>query len=128
MNILPVSQHKLKNLFKYWRVRDDYAEPLYNYLVYGFNPGSFWTSVLANNFVDAMLHSHPNNNVNALKDVSRFIVDTMPVECWGSYENVNNWIKLSEDQRRTILEQCDLIYTPEVETWETIKGDQWYSE
>lgn len=125
MNISPVSQHKLTNLFKYWHVQDEYAAPLYNYLVYGFSPGSFWTSVLANNFVDAMLHSHPNNSVNGLKEASRFIVNKMPVGCWGSYENVNNWLKLSEGQRRTVLEHCGLIYTPEQETWETIKGEPW---
>jgi predicted Fe-S protein YdhL (DUF1289 family) len=41
----------------------------------------------------------------------------MPPIAVGSYEKVDNWLKLSEDERRTILEECELIYTSKEDTW-----------
>lgn len=124
MSIATVSQNKLKNIFEYWNVDDEYATPLFNYLIYGLTPGSFWASALANNYTDAIISSHPSNQIQNLKNASLFIVNCMPIEAWGSYEIVNNWVKMSEEKRRTILERCDLIYTPEMETWETLKESQ----
>jgi hypothetical protein len=53
-----------------WTVAREYFDPLYNYLVYGYEPGSFWTAVLANDFMTAVQHSHPSNTIPALKQRS----------------------------------------------------------
>ena len=33
-----------------WDVPRDYFDPIYNYMVYGYEPGSFFSAVLANDF------------------------------------------------------------------------------
>jgi hypothetical protein len=94
-----------------------------NYLVYGYDPGSCFTAVLANDFYTAIRSSHPSNTVNSFKSLAGWIRDTMPTESYGSYLAVKNWIKLTEDNRRAVLENHQLIYTAKEETWLIIKGE-----
>ena len=47
----------------------------------------------------------------------------MPNEAWGSYEQVYAWIKMEDSERRRILEEHELIFTEEEETWKTLKGE-----
>jgi len=117
MNISRFSKQRLETLFKTEHVSEEYSLPLFNYLVHGFKPGSFWESVLANDFFDAMRSSHPSNQIVHLKYATRWIYYYAPDVAIGSYEKVDNWLKLSEDERRTILEECELIYTSKEDTW-----------
>jgi hypothetical protein len=117
MNISRFSKQRLETLFKTEHVSEEYSLPLFNYLVHGFKPGSFWESVLANDFLGAMMSSHPSNQIVHLKYASSWISHRMPPIAVGSYEKVDNWLKLSEDERRTILEECELIYTSKEDTW-----------
>lgn len=105
-----------------WQVGDEYGEPIFNYTVYGWSPGSFFTSVLANDFMSAMARSHPANTVPALKMLSGWVINCMPEEAWGSYEKVRLWADMDYEARRRILENKGLIYTPRQETWVAIKG------
>jgi predicted Fe-S protein YdhL (DUF1289 family) len=41
----------------------------------------------------------------------------------GSYERVRTWMKLSDSERRKILEDSKLIYTEEEETWMILKDE-----
>jgi len=123
MKLSIFSDHKLKSTFNSCYVQDEYRDPLYNYLVFGCEPGGFWTSALANNFFDAMMRSHPSNDVTALKDVCTWIYNYMPKCAYGSYEAVRHWAKLSTSARREILEQHELIYTEKEETWLAISQD-----
>ena len=123
MKLSIVSERKFKNVLAYWRIQDEYSRPLCNYLIYGLNPGSFWVGVFANDMIDALLSSHPADTVSSLKEVARFIVNKMPRQAWGSHETVKSWIALSDQERRSILENADLIYTPEEETWEALRGN-----
>jgi hypothetical protein len=86
-----------------------------NYLVHGYNPGGFFTSVLANDFHGAIARSHPANTVEALKLLGGWITDCMPRESHGSYNNVEVWCSLPADVRRTILEDYELVYTEQQE-------------
>ena len=124
MNIAAVSKRKLVKLFEYWHVDNYMATPLYNYLVHGYSPGGFWTKVLEDKFLDAMVSCSENNRVLDMKNASRFKVNCFPTRSYGSEYYVSEWLKLTDDERRKILEDNDLIYTPEQETWETIKGDE----
>jgi len=115
MKLTKHSTNKLLNSLAQYSVSKEYADPLFNYLVYGFNPGSFWTAVLANDFLSAMAKSHPANNINALKNVGCWIINEMPYKAYSSYQKVNDWSELSEDVRRAYLEEKKLIHTEKEE-------------
>ena len=113
----PISQARIESSFKYWEVDKDFYDPIINYLAYGFNPGGFFTAMLANDYMGAISRSHPANTVTALKKLADWIVNEMPKESWGSYERLDAWIKLTEEDRRMLLAEYKLIYTPREETW-----------
>jgi len=115
-----ISYDRIKNSFKDCNVCDEYAEPIINYLVYGFNPGAFFTAVIANDFAGAMSRSHPANQVQELKYLVHWMNNCMPRVSWGGYDIFYAWIDASEEYRRKILEDHKLIYTPHEETWEAI--------
>ena len=122
MNLSTYSEHRIRRTMNYWYVVKDYADPLYNYLVHGFNPGSFFTAVLANDFNAAIRHSHPSNTINALKDMAGWINNHMPRSIWGSYDAVTYWTELSAAERRAVLEKEKMIFTEKEETWMALKG------
>jgi hypothetical protein len=124
MRLSAHSRNRLMQTFAYWEVPKEFAEPFYNYLVYGWTPGSCFTSVLANDFVSAISHSHPGNTVQAFKALVGWIDSTVPEEAHGSYEKVNAWCGINEEQRRIILEHCDLIHTKEQEVMLVLKGER----
>jgi hypothetical protein len=106
------SRNRLLGTFALHGVSKEYADPLYNYLVHGFHPGSFWTAVLANDFMAAIANSHPANTVPALKKVGTWLNDCLPRgTAWGSYEAFKQWLALSSQERRATLENLRLIHT-----------------
>jgi len=123
MNLTKYSKMKIMETFQYWNVPRDFADPMYNYLVYGYYPGSCFTSVLANDFLGVILRSHPSNTVDGFKKLAGWMTDTIPKQAQGSYGAVEDWIKLNDDERRTILEGCGLIYHSEEEAWMILKDE-----
>lgn len=121
MNISRHSIKKIEDTLVHWRVDKDFSDPVVNYLVHGFDPGGFFTSVLANDFIMAVNRSHSANTIPALKCLAGWMTNHVPAEARGSYEAVRHWLSLSEDERRAVLEYHDLIYTPRQETWLNIK-------
>ena len=107
-----------------WTVPREYFDPLYNYLVHGFEPGSFWTAVLCNDFMAAIQSSHPGNTVEALKHTVGWIRDTFPPESYGAYRRVQEWIRLAPGYRRMSLEAADLIYTEQEEIIKGLRGER----
>ena len=124
MNITKLSKQRLTLTASRWSVPKEYFDPLYNYLVHGFEPGSFWSAVLANDFWRAIQSSHPSNDIPALKHVVGWIRDSFPSESYGSYQQLQSWIRLSSLERRFILEQQELIYTEQEEIMLGLKGQQ----
>ena len=122
MKLTPYSRNRLLGTFHKWDVPKDFADPMYNYLVYGYSPGGFFTSVLANDFHSAISRSHPSNTIESLKQLGGWILDQMPLEARGSYNNVEVWCSLPADVRRTILEDHDLIYTEQQEIMMALQG------
>jgi hypothetical protein len=106
--------------FKKWEVAREFAEPFYNYLIHGFNPGGCFTSVLANDFYGAISRSHPSNTIEALKAVTGWIYSELPREAYGSYDAVSNWCYFTAEQRRSILERHGMLYTEEQEVMMTL--------
>lgn len=123
MNITVYSRNRLYETFTKWDVPRDFADPMANYLVYGYSPGSFFTSVLANDFHGAISRSHPSNTIEALKCLVGWIADCAPRDCYGSYDVVSNWCYLPSAARRLILEENNLIYTEQQEIMMTLKEE-----
>ena len=125
MNLTNLSKYKMYNNMKTYKVDKEYADPMYNYLVHGFSPGSFFRSVLANQFMDAVARSHPANTIPALKNLVCWIVNELPEGvAYGSYEVVDAWTKMSSEERRDVLEQRRLIYTEQDEIVRILKGEE----
>lgn len=111
MNLTKFSQDRLTTSAEDWAVDAEYIEPMYNYLVHGLQPGSFFTAVLANDWFGAMARSHPANTVPALKKLSAWITKRWPGVAFGSYSAVDAWLEMTADQRRSHLEDVELIYS-----------------
>ena len=125
MKLTNLSKYKLYKSLSEYQVSKDYADPIYNYLVHGYSPGSFFTSVLANDFIDAISRSHPANTIPALKNLVCWIVNELPEGVThGSYETVQNWLNLSSEDRRVVLEQRRLIYSEQDEIIKILKGEE----
>jgi hypothetical protein len=105
-----------------WDMPKEFADPMYNYIVHGFNPGSCFTAVLANDFRRAIGSSHPNNTVEAFKALADWIEECMPPETKGSYNNVEVWCNLPEQTRRSILADYEIILTEAEEIWMALQG------
>lgn len=122
MLIWQYSKNSILEGMSNWDVPKDFADPMVNYLLYGYSPGSFFTAVLANDFMAAMRCSHPANSIQALKNLCGWITEKMPLTCRVSYDNIQQWLNLSDDQRRDILVQHRLVYTEKQETWMALQG------
>jgi hypothetical protein len=124
MNLTKFSKDRMTLSASRWTVPRDYFDPLYNYLVHGFEPGSFWTSVLANDFMNAVQHSHPSNTIEALKHAVGWIRDSFPEESYGDHKTVKAWIELDGHQRRMHLEAAHMIYTEQQEIMKGLRGEK----
>jgi hypothetical protein len=122
MKLSIYSRNKILKTFKNWDVPKELADPMYNYLVHGFSPGGCFTAVLANDFHRAIGSSHPGNTINSFKALSGWILEQVPTEAKGNYNNVEVWCSLPADVRRTILEDYELIYTEHQEVMMTLQS------
>jgi hypothetical protein len=104
------SKNRIKNSLHHWRVCKDFADPMYNYLVYGFEPGSFFVGWYAND-ASSIIRSHPANTVESLKDLTKWMLNCMPREAKGSHENVRKWLSMKDADRRKVLEDWKLVYS-----------------
>jgi hypothetical protein len=123
MNITKFSRDRMMLRATAWSVPREYFDPLFNYLVYGYEPGSFWTAVLANDFMTAVQHSHPSNTIPGLKQAVGWIQDAFPPGSYGDYSRIKQWMDLEPHQRRLTLEECRLIYTEQEEIIKGLRGD-----
>jgi hypothetical protein len=125
MKLTAYSKNRFYKSFDSYHVPKEYADTIYNYLVHGYSPGGFFTSVLANDCLGAITHSHPSNTMQALKYMAVWILNELPRNvCWGSYEVVEAWLKMSAADRRAVLESKRLIFAEEEETVLVLKGEK----
>ena len=120
MKLAECSINRFFTSTNYWRVPEDYSQPMFNYLVHGYSPGSFFSSILFNEWT-AILYSHPSNDVPNLKSLTKWLVNVAPYQAWGNREKVAAYMELSDSERRAILESLDLIYTEKQEVIEILK-------
>lgn len=124
MKLSAHSRNRLLGKFAQWSVPKEFADPMYNYLVYGFEPGSCFRAVLANDFATAIQRSHPGNTIEALKHLTSWIQDTVHYSAHGSYGAVEYWCQLTAESRRSILESQYLIFTIEDEMMLVLQGER----
>ena len=122
MNITVYSRDRLYQTFNHWEVPSDFADPVANYLKYGYHPGSCFSAVLANDFIGAIRSSHPSNTVEAFKALAGWMYNHLPLQAYGSYDRVAAWCELGPMERRMILESKDLIYTEQEEIMMGLRG------
>jgi hypothetical protein len=107
-----------------WEVPKAYFDPIYNYMIHGYEPGSFFSAVLANDFFLAIQKSHPANNIPALKNLTGWILSTCGYGIfWGSKEVVQSWLKLTEEERREKLELLSLVIPEKDEIVKILKDE-----
>ena len=100
-----------------WEVSGDFANPIINYLRFGYMPGSFFTALLTNDAMSMISHSHPSNTITALKALVGWIRENMPPASYGTSEQVTFWNQLTNDQRRHHLVDRGLVKS----AWEMLK-------
>lgn len=125
MELSKYSKARIMQSAVQWEVDKEYFDPIYNYLVHGFEPGSFYSALLANDMFRAMASSHPANSVQGLKKLTGWIRSTMGHGIfWGNAEVVQNWLDMSDSQRREKLELLRLVYPEQDEIIKILKDER----
>ena len=124
MKLTEHSRNRMRLAASLWDVPAEYFDPVYNYLVHGFEPGSFWTAVLANDFARAIQHSHPANSIPFLKNTVSWMQDQWPTMSYGNPQVVHHWLELDAADRRRHLEDARLIYSEQEEIMMALRGER----
>ena len=125
MQISKYSRARIMQNAVQWEVDKEYFDPIYNYLIHGFEPGSFFSAVLANDFFRAMQSSHPANSIPALKKLTGWIRSTMGHGIfWGSQEVVDAWLKMTDQERREKLELLGMVFPEQDEIIKILKDEK----
>jgi len=74
-------------------------EALEHYLISGFQPGGFLSSMLAMNMERAVYNADVANK-QAFVSIARWIIEYAPKASWGSYQAIDDWCA-DKDGRRT---------------------------
>lgn len=109
---------------KDWNVPYEWQEILYSYIVEGLPPGSFFTSLLANDLKMAACRSHPSNTWAGIICVCKWLINEAPHNCHGSYAIVESWMALPQTERRRICEVKQLISTEQELMWTIMKKEK----
>jgi len=72
-------------------IRADIKESLIMYSNEGLRPGGFLESVLANDLFGALGKADSYNRATIFQ-ITSYIYNFLPSNCWGSYEIVNEWV------------------------------------
>ena len=74
----------------YQNVSEETLDTLDNWAKYGLPPGGFVSAVLENDLADAVRRADSGNSA-ALVDIVRYLINELPMGCWGTYEKVASW-------------------------------------
>lgn len=125
MNVTKYSRNRFLETLNQWSVPREYADVMFGYFVHGFEPGSFFTAVLANDFASAMSSSHPANSIQGLKNLVGWMRSTMTYgKTWGDHKTVENWLAMSESERRAVLVERRLLYSEQQEIMLALKNER----
>lgn len=88
-------------------------EAIENYLVYGFQPGGFLTSVLTGDLYRA-IQTADTANRRMLWAISKWIMDNAPCGSWGSPESFTAWVADTDGRRSRFCTEIEQQYIAEV--------------
>jgi len=77
----------------------DAIESLERYAKQGVPPGGFLRAVLANDLMEAVGRADIYN-IHALPAICSYIYNGIPLDSWGSYEIVDNWIEKKHKEQQ----------------------------
>lgn len=83
------------------RVPEHMHDGLILWLTEGIPPGSFMTAILTNDLREACNRADDTNRYR-LYDFVFFLYNYAPVGSWGSWENVQDWIKGHQARREAL--------------------------
>ena len=106
--------------FSRWPLNDDWAMTLYGYFMHGLSPGSFLRAVIANDLAWAAERSHPSNNWTEIANMAKWLRHNAPAGSAGSFENVDAWLALSEEERDKILNELGWKLTDKQLSWKLV--------
>jgi len=69
-----------------------FKESIDRYVQHGISTGSFLQSVLENDLKGAIGRAD-TEALLSLKDIVQYCYNEIPSECWGSKENVKDWLQ-----------------------------------
>ena len=101
-------QVEQKHLRIWTHITMECQEAIFGYLVYGWEPGGFLTAVMANDLYRAATVSDIAN-VDNLAYVAKFVVYALPQACYGNYDQIKNWLRLTDEEREAMLVALDLL-------------------
>jgi hypothetical protein len=95
---------QFNDTFEYYgSVPDAIREGLWNYFAYGIPAGGFCMHVLNNNFLGAMGSADHTWNGNSFKHLAKWITQYAPQQAYGSHEKIQEWMRLTDEERRDIM-------------------------
>lgn len=87
-------------------------EAFWNYFMYGLEPGGFGMAILRNDFVDAVCRAHRSLTADHFREIALWFSNTrLPRDSYGSDDNIEKWKRLSNEERRIIMEDLKLCPT-----------------
>jgi len=98
-------------------VADDWKNIIKDYIIKGYDPGSFFCAMLSNNLMRAAATSHKLNSWDQIRGVVKWLYNRAPTESYGSAEKVKAWLGLTPAQRRKACEDAHLLAT----AWEILQ-------
>lgn len=99
----------------------EWQHELNNYLLHGFEPGSFHMAVFSNNLFSATSLSHSSNQWIWIQAFMYFLYHYAPPQSWGSREVVCKWIQLTPAKRFEICHNHGLTMTDEEVSWHVLQ-------
>lgn len=102
---------------------DDFAVPIMHYMSMGLDPGSFFCAILANDLRWAMTSRHSRVPAELIRAICCWLQSDMPSLSHGSIQKVNDWMAMSDYDRRKRLELHHLVFTKEEELILAVRGD-----
>jgi hypothetical protein len=91
-------------------LHEDCRLAMFNYLVHGWQPGSFLTAVLINNLYLAAGRADHVNRMH-LGYVTLWMIRALPGSCYGSQANMESWMARTDREREELLVAMDLLPT-----------------
>lgn len=87
----PVGFDTWEAAFDEYQIKESLRTGLHNYLIHNLHPGSFLTSIIANDLYGAVHSADPTQTIEIIRAVAALLNNEAPADCWGSHEAIARW-------------------------------------